>query len=202
MRTYIKRWKIDIYNQISKNEIVFNLGACRGKDTSVFSEQASEGLVVAVEPIFENYIHLVQRIANEGQKNVIPILAGIGNKTGQSKIYLDEEYPVGHSSVRLKRFPKNSPTRRILTISWDDLVAMMAIERVDFAKIDVNGAEIKAFEGMTRVFPERMLVEDSTENNAFPHQGNTEMKNRLRYLLKERKYKIIEEVGYYLYVKR
>jgi len=155
--------------------ICFNLGACIGKKTMHFAKRFD--LVVSVEPIIENYEILVETIVKNKLENVIPIFAAISDESCLDKIYLDDSRE-GHSVYRKKRFTDATPTRSILAIAWDDLIDCLNIDHVDYAKVDIEGAEEDLLGGMTKVFPKRMLIETHGRH------GVTDVENLFRLLKK------------------
>ena len=173
--------------------VCFNLGAWQGGKTTRFAKRYD--LVVSVEPVRENYELLVQTIIEKKLKNVIPVFVAISSKSGVGKIYMGRTSQ-GHSLYWKRGFPDSTKTRSTLTTSWDNLVDSLNIDHIDYAKVDIEGAEEDLLSGMTKVFPERMLIETHGRH------GVTDVKNILR-LLEEKGYVLERERGRkYIYVKR
>ena len=148
------------YFTIAPGETVVDLGACVGETTLYFARKVGKsGLVVALEPDIANFrvVHnLIEHLSFGGWKAHSTVLTG-------------------------KRF---FGTRVIPTISWNDLVDTLVIKHVDLAKINVEGAEIGSLEGMTKVFPDKIMLDD---HNRFGTDGE-----HLERLLWEKGYEILE----------
>jgi len=169
------------YFPIKPGETVIDLGACVGETTLSFARKVGkQGLVVALEPDITNFKVVNNLIIKYQLTNTIALLAGIGKKTGR------EHLSIGgwnaHSTVlKGKRF---FGTRVVPTISWNDLVDTLVIKHVDLAKINVEGAEIGALEGMTKVLPDKIMLDDH-------HRFGTDGEH-LERLLWEKGYEILE----------
>jgi len=188
-------WREKKFSSVGKRDICVDLGACVGYVTSFLAKNAKKGLVIAVEPVYENYKKLVRLIVKNGYENVIPIFAGMADKSGVSSIYISD-MEQAHSSYWDDRF--SSIKRPMLVSSWDDLMEMLNLDKVDFLKVDINGAEVKLLEGMTKVLPKRIFIEDDTKiKNPNTLWKNKEFHDRLLSLLAEKGYKIKEEVKYW-----
>lgn len=198
---YGKEWRANLYKQILKERgkgcIVVNLGACRGEYTKFFNNNIGKhGLIISVEPIIENYRELISVIVKNKLKNVIPIFAAIGDKTGKATINLAPD-PKSHTffPYKEKGIYKFSFTREVPTISWDDLVDALNLTCVDFAKVDIEGAEELLLRGMTKVFPDKMLIEVHSKQKII----NTE---NFENLLKEKFYEVVQKRKIYWLVKK
>ena len=75
--------------------------------------------------------------------------------------------------------------RKVPVISWDELVELVDVDHVDIAKINIEGAEIELFEGMTKVFPDRLIIEQHRRN-----MGETYMED-FTDILNKKGYKVI-----------
>ena len=191
-----KIWRYKTFDNVKQGDIIIDLGACVGNVTKRFADVNTEGLIISVEPEINNYKKLVQ--LSKQYNNVIPIFGGIGSHSGISHLYIGDQNE-SPSTWWKKRFHKYPLIKRLINIfSWDDLMDMLNIDKVDFLKIDVNGAETQVFEGMTKVFPKLIFLESSAkipEGTAF--YKNKEFEDRLLSIIKEKGYIIKEEVKYW-----
>lgn len=165
-------------------KIVFDLGAWQGDTTKKLAEQYD--IVIAVEPVIENYKVLIKNIPD----NVIPLCVAITDKTGMSDIYLDKK---SVSDTLIKGRKRSSDLRKVLTIKWDDLVGMLDIKEVEYAWVNIEGSEEMFLEGMTKVFPNKMIIQEHSR------KGKTNL-NNLEKLLEEKGYKITrrDKIEYYV----
>lgn len=180
--------KLDFFN-IEKGKTIINLGAGRGGATEFYSKLVGDsGLVVSLEPVFENFRLLVKTIVDNGLTNVIPMMTAISDKTGRSRMFLADIH-VSHSLV----FDKGRGSRIVPTISWDDLMACLNLEHVELAKVDIEGSETLLLKGMSKLIPHYMIIEEHARRG-------TDLK-LLERLLHERGFEIDMRVGMYYYVK-
>lgn len=145
------------YFPISPGETVVDLGACVGESMVPFAQKVGKaGLVVALEPDITNFRVIHSLVIKYQLVNTITFLAGIGKKTGRASLSIGGWN--AHSTVLTgNRFIGR---RVVPIISWDDLMATLAIKHVDVAKINTEGAEIGCLEGMTKVFPDKLMLDD------------------------------------------
>lgn len=149
-----------------------DVGANTGYYSLVASKLAGKkGKVIAVEPNPIMYNRFLFNLgANEGTENVYPFDIGLADKVGEFSLSLDpgnlggatimREY--GEHSVKVKCRP--------LT----DLLQEQKIERIDFMKIDVEGAEpiiLNPFfeKAEKSLWPEFILIETT---NGIPFEKN------------------------------
>jgi uncharacterized protein YajQ (UPF0234 family) len=78
--------------------------------------------------------------------------------------------------------------RQIFVMTWDDMVDALNLKEIDFCKVNIEGAEIEMFEGMTKVFPKYMAVESHHRKGL-----GDDYKKKLESLIKEKGYKIIDK---------
>jgi len=144
------------YFPIKPGEFVVDLGACVGEATFPFARKTGKkGLVVALEPDITNFRVLHNMIIKYQFANTIAFLAGIGRKTGRTQLNIGG-WNAHSTALKGKRFHGK---RVVPIISWDDLMGALALPRVDIAKINVEGAEIGALEGMTKVLPDKIMLD-------------------------------------------
>jgi len=169
------------YFPIKPGEVVVDLGACVGSAMLPFARKTGkQGLVIALEPDIINFKVIHGLIIKYQLTNTIAFLAGIGKKTGRAQLSIGGWN--AHSTI-LKggRF---HGSRVVPIISWDDLVDSLALPRVDMAKINVEGAEIECLEGMTKMLPTRLMIDDH-------YRFGTDSKH-LEQLLFDKGYTILE----------
>jgi FkbM family methyltransferase len=111
-----------------------NVGVYRVKAAR---EVGSMGLVVAVEPFIDTAYRRAQNIKLNRYQNVRVRNLCVGAKTEQASFYLNESKP--HAFVL---FTTGNPVSiSVLTASLDDLCRWEGLTRLDYLKIDAEGAE-------------------------------------------------------------
>ncbi|GAB6079005.1 FkbM family methyltransferase [Hydrogenobaculum acidophilum] len=130
----------DIDFDVEEGDIVFDCGAnsSEGLNCDYFAIKAGEkGKVYAFEPIPRIYTELLEDIKDF--KNIVPVNMGVSDKKGVA--YFED---MGGGS----RVSEKGSVRVELT-TIDDFVKENNIEKVDFIKMDIEGAELDALKGAT-----------------------------------------------------
>ena len=170
-----------------KDKVVVDAGGWKGEFTKSFSQYAS--LVISVEPDVDNF----REILKMDLKNIIPVCVALDRKTEM------REFKVYEATYRNTFYNKSRhhsfKLRNVLSVSWDDLMEYLNINHVDFMKVNIEGSEEGLIEGMTKVFPDKMIIEEHTKDRV------TSVPNLIR-LLEERGYKIFKRDPYDIYVVR
>jgi FkbM family methyltransferase len=122
-------------------DVIFDCGAYCGDMTFVFSRQVGpSGKVYAFEPDPDNYAMLVRNVEIHALKNVFPIKKGIWSST--TILYFNSDGNLGsaisHSLIG---------SCQIEVISLADAYKEYKLNRLDFIKMDIEGAEIEAVSG-------------------------------------------------------
>ncbi len=132
------------FYKVSKGDLVIDAGANEGILTLIYSKKVtSSGKVFAFEPDKINIKTFCYNLSlNRKTSNISLLEKGLWNKTDTIDFY--EAGTVG-SSVFYQ--DEKSVKKFISVISIDDFVASEKINKLDFIKMDIEGAEIKALEG-------------------------------------------------------
>ena len=168
-------WEIYVYDTyqghretIMPGDTVIDAGAHVGVYTR-YALSRGAARVIAIEPEPTNIISLERNFADEiaaGQVSLVK--AGIWNEESTLKLAIHD-----HISTRPTLFSMEGTSHHITVpvVPLDDIVDELQLDRVDFIKMDIEGAERVALEGSRRTierFRPRMaictyhLVDDST----------------------------------------
>jgi len=132
------------YYKIRKGDIIVDAGAHVGVWTQKFSKLVGpEGLVIAVEPDFRALGMLIHNTADLQNVKILPYALWYTEDIIPFQ-YMDAFAGVGMGTV-VYQLPHWHATR---TITLDKLLEKLDIHEVDFVKMDIEGAEIRALEGM------------------------------------------------------
>jgi len=121
-----------------------------GANIGIYSEFLSRcvgptGVVHSFEPSPDNFKRL--RAATRKLSNVRLNQLAVSDKTGESLLYISKELNVDH-----RTYPKEGETRRTLSIRSTRLDDYFKTgERVDLIKMDLQGFELHALQGVDRV---------------------------------------------------
>jgi FkbM family methyltransferase len=127
-----------------------DVGACIGYHTVVASKLVADGKVLAIEPIPYTYKYLTKNLLGNKCNNVIPSMIGISNEEGFANLYLGKRNIDSSSLCKGNKHCSNKSITIQLT-TLDRLTEKYNLQRVDLIKMDIEGSEIKAFEGMKRL---------------------------------------------------
>tara|TARA_B100000315_G_scaffold259263_1_gene314605 strand:- start:21618 stop:22448 length:831 start_codon:yes stop_codon:yes gene_type:complete len=141
-----ERCETNLTCQIVKpNDTVLDIGANIGYYTLLTSKLVgSEGQVIAFEPESLNFEILEWNINKFGHENTICINAGVSNYTGETRLHLTPYNPGGHHLHE----PANYLETQIVQITSIDEFLKDKSKKVDFIKIDAQGAEQGILDGM------------------------------------------------------
>jgi FkbM family methyltransferase len=124
-----------------------------GANIGIYSEFLSRcvgpnGVVHSFEPSPDNFIRL--RYAARKLPNVRPCQAAVGERSGETMLYISDELNVDHQA-----YADETTTRRAVQ------VGMVALddyfkpgERVDLLKLDIQGYELHSLQGTKRIINE------------------------------------------------
>jgi FkbM family methyltransferase len=140
-----ERAHADVFFQEYKpaaGDVIVDLGAGMGSELNLMCHLVgSAGHVYAVEADPRTFRCLRQRRDLNDLDNAVPIHAAITDQTAEV-IISSEGHHLGHHLVEA------GPGSRVPGTTVDDLVVQQGIDRIDLLKINIEGAERRAFEGM------------------------------------------------------
>lgn len=142
LKIYEKRYRVQ------KGDNVVDAGACFGMDTLKFSrEVGNEGKVICIEPNEDNLTYIRRIVRLHRLKNVIIIPKALWSKKGKMKFYYHIS-PGGHSLINKENIKKIVETE---VDTLDNILKELKIDKVDFIKMDIEGAEIEALKGAKEI---------------------------------------------------
>ncbi|EGP92870.1 FkbM family methyltransferase [Nitrosarchaeum koreense] len=157
-----EKFETDLVKQeIKKGDVVIDIGANIGYYTLIFAKLVGDtGKVFAFEPDPTNFELLRKNIEANGYKNVILEQKALSNKEGKVTLALSKQNTAGHHISSEQQDSKNS-------IQVDAIIAdnyFKNFERkINFVKMDVEGAESIVLGGMTNMLRNnaelKMMVE-------------------------------------------
>jgi FkbM family methyltransferase len=141
-----------VKSNVKKNDIVVDIGANIGYYTLLMAKIGA--FVNSYEPAPDNFKILQKNVyQNNFSQNVTLHNTAVSNFIGTSKLYLQEGHTGGHQ-LGFDRFQTNN--------SIEVPVTKLDLNKIDFAKIDVEGSELNVLKGM-KVLPEKLLIEFSPQ---------------------------------------
>lgn len=135
-----------IREQIRKGDVVLDVGANIGYYTLIFAELVGEsGKVFAFEPDPTNFNLLKQNVENNGYKNVVLINKAVSAQNGRLKLFLSEDNLADH---RIYDSQDGRKFIEIESVRLDDYLKDYS-GKIDFIKMDIEGSEYGAAQGMS-----------------------------------------------------
>jgi FkbM family methyltransferase len=110
-----------------------------------------EGKVYAFEAAPDNFALLQKNIALNGYRNILPVPKAVAEKTGTVTFCLSPEGNDRNSIYASSRAGELKKTLEVPAVSLDDFLEQEGWPKIDFVKIDVEGAEPLVLKGMTRL---------------------------------------------------
>ena len=122
---------------INMKDVVIDVGAHVGYFTLNASEKAKKGKIFAFEPNSESFNMLQENIEINKIKNAIVVNAGVLDRSGKAELFLSDDYSIGNSM-----FLEKSDKKEIVNVmSLEEIVKTYHIDKIDFLKLDCEGAE-------------------------------------------------------------
>lgn len=146
--------------EILKGEVVLDIGANIGYYTLIAAKLVGEnGKVFAFEPDPSNFAILQKNVEMNGYKNVILVQKAVSNETGKLRLYLCEDNKADH---RIYDSHDGRKFIEIEAVRLDDYFKNYN-GKVDFIKMDIQGGEGGAIQGMLLLLQKNKNVKIVTE---------------------------------------
>jgi FkbM family methyltransferase len=149
-----------VKKEVKTGDVVLDIGANIGYYTLIFAKLVGQGgKVFAFEPDPYNFALLKKNVEVNGYENVVPIRKAVSNKTGQVKLYLCDNSITGHSIYDLG---DGRQSIKIEAITLDDYFKNYD-GMIEFIRMDIEGAEGGAIQGMSNLLKRNRDVKIVTE---------------------------------------
>lgn len=148
------------YFNVNINDTVIDVGACIGEFSIAAALKAKK--VIAIEPNRRNIVWLRNNVALNRLHNIILIKKAIWNSSTSLKLY--QHNSIGKHSLVQKG---TEGTENVRTDTLDNIISKFNVHKVDFLKIDVEGAESEALKGAKRVLSmtKKIVLETHIRND-------------------------------------
>lgn len=156
---------------ISAGDSVADIGANVGEYTKLLSSLVGTGgRVYAFEPISENY-NILATVVEKGQLSNSRIFrVALGAQVNKCEMVIpNSEGFTGYYLAHFARVGDSGQREKVEVRTLDELWKENLIERLDFIKCDVEGAEVEVIQGgleMIKVCLPGWLLEVSSKNSA------------------------------------
>ncbi len=137
---------------LRRDMTVVDVGAHHGLYTLLASKCVGwHGRVVAIEPSLRECARLEKHLRLNRASNVELISCAAGESAGEEEFYVVGRFNDGCNSLRPPSIPQSVKTALVKVRRLDDILSDLAITKVDFLKLDVEGAELSVLYGALKL---------------------------------------------------
>jgi FkbM family methyltransferase len=149
-----------IERMIRPGAVFLDIGAHVGQYSVIAGSKIGSGHVHSFEPDPRTFALL--RENTQSLPNVQANQLALSDEDGIMRLYFADSGHIGFNSLQPPKFNATAGSCEVRTQSLDNYILEHGIRRVDFVKMDVEGAELQVLAGATRMLAENrptMLVE-------------------------------------------
>ena len=154
-----------VQHVVKKGDTAIDIGAMIGCYTLVFAKLVGEtGKVFAFEPEYENYNIVKSNVLINGYDNTKIVNKAVSDIDGEMPLYIHDAN-LGMHTLGKPTYWKPKGVVNVKTVQLDTCLSKSC--RVDFIKMDIQGAEGLALKGMERTLRDnkdvKMIIEYSQQ---------------------------------------
>jgi FkbM family methyltransferase len=147
---YEKKYVLAWEKMMEPGKIVIDIGANAGYYSLVASVKVHSGKVYAFEPNPVTYKMLLENIQLNNIKNIYPLQLAVSSGEEEKDLFISDIDNTGMTGLsKAENF--SGKTALVKTVSLDYWVAQNKIGKIDFIKIDIEGGELLALQGMKNI---------------------------------------------------
>ncbi|MCH8863997.1 MAG: FkbM family methyltransferase [Chloroflexi bacterium] len=146
--------------EINEGDVVLDIGANIGYYTLIAARLVgNKGKVFAFEPSPDNFALLEKNVAVNGYKNIIPVPKAVSDESGKIRLFMDEASGVSN------RIHDPGDGRKSITVEAITLDGFFQDYKgeINFIKMDIEGAEARALQGMRGLLKKNRKIKLATE---------------------------------------
>jgi len=133
---------------------VVDVGAHHGLYTLLASKRVGRnGRVIVFEPSPREFRRLKKHLRWNRCSNVRLMPCAVGDEPGETDFYLVEGSQDWCNSLRLPAVDEPTNRVRVSVRRLDDALEELDVSKIDFIKLDVEGAELSVLYGVMRILP-------------------------------------------------
>jgi len=136
--------------------VVLDIGAHHGYYTLLASQKVGPlGRVIAFEPSLRERRRLLQHLKMNACANTQVEEIALGETEGRAELYVVQGKETGCNSLRPPQVRQSTYSLQVQVARLDDYARQLDLTRVDFVKMDVEGAELSVLKGATEFLEQR-----------------------------------------------
>jgi FkbM family methyltransferase len=144
-----------VKREIKKGDVALDIGANIGYYTLIFARLVgAEGKVFSFEPDPYNFNLLKKNVEINGYKNVELIQKAVSHQTGKTRLYFKQD---NHTINTIYASFGSFKTLDIEAVSLDEYFVNYP-GAIDFIKMDIQGAEGRAIQGMDKLLAKNRQI--------------------------------------------
>lgn len=180
----------ELFNkEIKRGDVLLDIGAHIGYYTLLFARiVGKEGKVYAFEPDPANFVLLKKNVEINDYQNVILVDKAVSDKSGKNKLYKSEKLETSVNSIY--NIHSGHKFIDIESVRLDDYFKNYN-GKIDWIKIDIEGAELAALQGMASLLEKNKNIKIVTELAPC----NLEESG----IRPEEYFKLLQKYGFYIY---
>jgi len=149
-----------VKKEVKKGDVVLDIGANIGYYTLILARLVGDGgKVFAFEPDPTNFALLRKNVEANGYNNVALVQKAVSNQTGKTRLYLNPDKAADH---RIYESGDGRQSIVIEAVRLDDYFKNFN-GKIDFIKMDVQGAEGRVIQGMLNLLKKNHNVKIAME---------------------------------------
>lgn len=151
--TYEENERVFMERVLRPAMVMLDVGAHHGFYTLLASKKVGPvGRVIAFEPSLRESRRLKQHVWLNRCHNIIIEEVAMTDRDGEDNLFVADWWNAGLNSLRPPHVDGPLHQTRVRTTSLDQYVENCGLQRVDFVKLDVEGAELAVLKGGVRLF--------------------------------------------------
>ncbi|MFH1888963.1 MAG: FkbM family methyltransferase [Candidatus Omnitrophota bacterium] len=149
-----------VKSSVKEGQVVVDIGANIGYYTLLFAELVGKGgKVFAFEPNPDNFSLLSKNVSANGFENVVLVNKAVSDMTGPIKLYISKRNCGDH---RIYDYGERRRVIEVGSVRLDDYFRDFE-GKIDFIKMDIQGAELLAVRGMPSLLEKNKDIKMVTE---------------------------------------
>ncbi len=162
-----------------ENPVILDVGANIGLYTCAYAQyfKSQKPIIFAIEAMESNYKLLQENIKLNKFENIKPIHIALGSENGELEFLVPEDHSIGNFAGNNITSPNSETknkmiTKKVTMTTLDDLAQDHNINRCDFMKVDIEGAEYFMFSGGKKFISSFRPVIQFEYNSFWLHHNN------------------------------